>query len=47
MKLPFNDLVNYLNDFLEDELIFQKSDWMRYLFIINFYQLYRYINLWF
>lgn len=44
MKLPFNDLVNYLNDLLEDELIFQKSDWMRYLFIINFYQLYKNVN---
>lgn len=44
LKLPFNDLVNYLNDLMEDEPIFQKSDWMRYLFIINFYQLYRNIN---
>lgn len=44
MNLPFNDLVNFINSLLDDELIFQKSDWLRYIFIINFYQFYKNIN---
>lgn len=44
MNLPFNDLVNFINSLLDNELIFQKSDWLRYIFIINFYQFYKNIN---
>jgi hypothetical protein len=44
MNLSFSELVNLLNELIENELIFQKSTWMKYLFIINFYSYYKSIN---
>ncbi|KGK34899.1 hypothetical protein JL09_g5952 [Pichia kudriavzevii] len=44
MDLPFNELVNVLNEILEEELIFQNSDWMRYFFLVHLNKHYEAIN---
>lgn len=44
LNLPFNELVNLLNDILESQLIFENSKWMKYLFLINFYRYYKNLN---
>lgn len=44
MNLKFTDLVNFLDELLQNEFLLKTSKWMRYLFIINFYQFYKNIN---
>lgn len=43
-NLGFNELVNILNEIIEENLIFQKSEWMRFIFLINFYQVFKSYN---
>lgn len=41
MNLPFNKLINLLNEMLKEEPIFQRSLWMKYMFLISFFQFFK------
>lgn len=44
MNLTFDELMNQINETIDQEPIFQRSIWMKYVFLINFFQYYKDFN---
>ncbi|TID22514.1 hypothetical protein CANINC_003289 [Pichia inconspicua] len=44
MNLTFDDLMNFMNEAIDNEPIFQRSNWMKYIFLINALQIYKDFN---